>query len=63
MKFENAFLTADNSIGMQFKSKSKQLFTVWMDSHGVIHFTEGFSKKDTEEAISYYNKNFSNFIR
>lgn len=62
MKFDNAFITKSGFVGMQFKAKNKEILSVWYDG-ATVHFTEGFSKKDTEAAVSYYNKNYTNFIR
>lgn len=56
MKFDNAFLTATNHVGMQFTNKRRQVFSVYEDVTG-LHFSEGFSKEDTEKCITYYERN------
>ena len=62
MKFETAFITKFGHVGMQFISKGKRSFFVWNDGD-TLHFTEGFSRKDTEAAISFYNAKSSSFLR
>ena len=61
MKFDNAFITKSGFAGMQFISKDKRSFFVWSDG-AAIHFSEGFSRKDTEAAISFYNTKHSSFL-
>ena len=61
MKFETAFLTKSGHVGMQFTSKDKRSFFVWYDG-AAIHFSEGFSRKDTGAAISLYNTKHSSFL-
>lgn len=62
MKFDNAFITKTGHVGMQFISKDKRSFFVWSDG-AAIHFSEGFSRKDTEAALSHYNAKASSFLR
>ena len=62
MKFETAFITKSGHVGMQFISKDKRNFFVWSDG-STIHFSEGFSRKDTEAAVSFYNTKHSSFLR
>ena len=62
MKFETAFITKTGHVGMQFISKDKRRFFVWSDC-STVHFSEGFSRKDTEAALSYYNAKSSSFLR
>ena len=62
MKFETAFITKTGHVGMQFISKDKRSFFVWSDG-AAIHFSEGFSRKDTEAALSHYNAKASSFLR
>ena len=62
MKFETAFITKSGQVGMQFISKDKRNFFVWSDG-STIHFSEGFSRKDTEAAVSFYNTKHSSFLR
>ena len=62
MKFETAFITKLGHVGMQFISKDKRNFFVWNDGD-TLHFSEGFSRKDTEAALSYYNAKSSSFLR
>ena len=62
MKFETAFITKTGHAGMQFISKDKRSFFVWSDG-AAIHFSEGFSRKDTEAALSHYNAKASSFLR
>ena len=62
MKFETAFITKSGQVGMQFISKDKRSFFVWNDG-AAIHFSEGFSRKDTEAALSHYNAKASSFLR
>ena len=61
MKFETAFITKSGHVGMQFISKDKRSLFVWRDKY-VIHYSEGFSRKDTEAAISFYNTKHSSFL-
>lgn len=61
MKFETAFITKFGHVGMQFISKDKRSFFVWNDGD-TLHFTEGFSRKDTEAAISFYKNKHSSFL-
>ena len=61
MKFETAFITKSGHVGMQFISKDKRNFFVWSDG-STIHFSEGFSRKDTEVAISFYHTKRSSFL-
>ena len=61
MKFETAFLTKLGHVGMQFINKDKRSFFVWNDGD-TLHFSEGFSRKDTEAAISFYNTKHSSFL-
>ena len=61
MKFETAFITKSGHAGMQFVSKDKRSFFVWSDG-AAIHFSEGFSRKDTEAALSFYNTKHSSFL-
>lgn len=62
MKFDNAYLTKSGHVGMQFVSKDKRNFFIWSDG-STVHFSEGFSRKDTEAALSYYNAKSSSFLR
>ena len=62
MKFETAFITKTGHVGMQFISKDKRSFFVWSDG-AAIHFSEGFSRKGTEAALSHYNAKTSSFLR
>ena len=61
MKFETAFITKTGHVGMQFISKDKRSFFVWNDGD-TLRFSEGFSRKDTEAAISFYNTKHSSFL-
>ncbi len=61
MKFETAFITDTCHVGMQFISKDKRNFFVWSDGD-TLHFSEGFSRKDTEAAIHFYNTKHSSFL-
>jgi len=54
MRFDNAFITVNKTVGMQFKGKNNALFTVWDDGKR-LHFTEGFTKESTESALAHYN--------
>lgn len=56
MRFDNAFLTTNNNVGMQFTNKRKEVLTIWDDGKR-LHFSEGFSKSDVEQAIHFYNEN------
>lgn len=62
MKFETAFITKTGHVGMQFISKDKRSLFVWRDKD-VIHYSEGFSRKDTEAALTFYNAKSSSFLR
>lgn len=62
MKFETAFITNTGQVGMQFISKDKRNFFVWNDG-AAIHFSEGFSRKDTEAVLTFYNAKSSSFLR
>lgn len=62
MKFETAFITKSGHVGVQFVSKDKRSFFVWNDGD-TLHFSEGFSRKDTEAALSHYNAKHSSFLR
>ena len=62
MKFDNAFITKFGHVGMQFISKDKRSFFVWNDGD-TLHFSEGFSRKDTEAALTLYNAKSSSFLR
>ena len=61
MKFETAFITKSGHVGMNFISNDKRNFFVWSDG-STIHFSEGFSRKDTEAAVSFYNTKHSSFL-
>lgn len=61
MKFETAFITKFGHVGMQFISKDKRSFFVWNDGD-TLHFSEGFSRKDTEAAVSFYNTKHPSFL-
>ncbi len=61
MKFETAFLTKSGHVGMQFISKDKRSFFVWRNGE-CLHFSEGFSRQDTEAAVSFYNTKHSSFL-
>lgn len=60
MKFETAFLTKSGHVGMQL-IKDKRNFFVWSDGD-TLHFSEGFSRKDTEAAIFFYNTKHFSFL-
>ena len=62
MKFETAFITKTGQVGMQFISKDKRNFFVWRNGD-TLHFSEGFSRKDTETALFHYNAKASSFLR
>ncbi|HET8689255.1 MAG TPA: hypothetical protein VFM18_21800 [Methanosarcina sp.] len=48
MRFDNAFLTKDKNVGMQFIEKD-EVFTVYKDKKGVIHISEHAT--DEQKAI------------
>lgn len=61
MKFETAFLTKSGHVGMLFINKDKRSLFVWRDKD-VIHYSEGFSRKDTEAVLTIYNTKSSSFL-
>ena len=61
MKFEAAFISKFGRVSMQFISKDKRNFFVWNDGD-TLHFSVGFSRKDTEAAISFYHTKRSSFL-
>ena len=60
MNFETAFITKFGHVGMQFV-KDKRNFFIWSDGD-TLHFSEGFSRKDTEAAVFFYNAQHSSFL-
>lgn len=60
MKLDNAFLTATNHVGMQFINKRREVLSVYEDNSG-LHFSEGFSKEDTEKCVTYFERNKERF--
>lgn len=61
MKFDNAFLTATKHVGMQFINKRREILTVYEDNNG-LHFSEGFSKEDTEKCLTFFERNKVRYI-
>ena len=60
MKFDNAFLQANGNVGMQFMTK-QGLVSVWKDSKGNIHVTEGISDAMKSAAVAKYLINVEKF--
>jgi len=60
MRFDNAFITKNKNVGMQFKNNKNALLTIWDDGKR-LHFTEGFTKEETESALAHYNHTKESF--
>lgn len=53
MKFDNAFLTINGQVGMQFRNKG-ELVSIYRDAEDKIHTSEGLSEEDVAKLSSRY---------
>jgi hypothetical protein len=53
MKFDNAFLTINGKIGMQFRNKG-ELFSIYRDAKDEIHTTEGMRDDDHAKMVKSF---------
>jgi hypothetical protein len=67
-KLANTFLTAANTVGMQWEQRSKgtllNQFTIWLDHHGDLKSTSAYPVpvEVYGAALDYYEKNEGKLI-
>ena len=61
MKFDNAFLTKEKHIGMQFTDHGAT-FTVWRDRKGMLHLSEHASVTQKAIMASMYHKRLHQYM-
>lgn len=57
MKFDNAFLTKNGDVGMQFVNKKRDVLSIYPDANGNVHISEHFSHQEKQSALTYYVAN------
>lgn len=53
MKFDNAFLTASNKVGMQFKHKGDTV-SIYRDKQNNIHCSESLGEDDKAKLVKSF---------
>ena len=55
MKFDNAFLTKNGGLGMQFTKGKNITLSVYPDKQGKLHVTDEANKEEKVEALKKYH--------
>jgi hypothetical protein len=55
MRFDNAFLTVNGTVGMQYKNKNGIIITAYPDKKGNLQVSEGLDDATKSKLIQNYN--------